>query len=156
MELSPWQRIRTRVFLFFVGVKRRMTLGVRMMLIDGDRVFLIRHTYLPGWQLPGGGVEPGESAEDCAVREALEETGYRVLGRPQLLGFYHLTNRTTNRDYVAVYLSRTYEKAAEFKSNMEIAEAGWFDRNLLPADTTDGTLQRLAEVFGGEAPSAKW
>ena len=30
------------------------------------------------WSLPGGEIEPGESAEDCAVRETLEETGYQV------------------------------------------------------------------------------
>jgi 8-oxo-dGTP pyrophosphatase MutT (NUDIX family) len=30
------------------------------------------------WSIPGGGIEPGESAEDCAIREMLEETGYRV------------------------------------------------------------------------------
>ena len=30
------------------------------------------------WSLPGGAIEPGESPEQAAVREALEETGYRV------------------------------------------------------------------------------
>lgn len=30
------------------------------------------------FSIPGGGIEPGETAEDCAVREMLEETGYQV------------------------------------------------------------------------------
>ena len=56
LQLTSWQRLRTRLFLFSVGVKRRITLGTRAALIDGDRVFLIRQTYLPGWQFCGGGV----------------------------------------------------------------------------------------------------
>lgn len=77
MQLTPWQRLRTRVYLFGVALRRRVTLGVRVAMIEGERVFLVRQTYSPGWQLPGGGVEPGETAESAAARELLEETGYR-------------------------------------------------------------------------------
>lgn len=31
-----------------------------------------------GWTMPGGGIDPGEHPADAAVREVLEETGYRV------------------------------------------------------------------------------
>ncbi|MHB1533980.1 MAG: NUDIX hydrolase [Acidimicrobiales bacterium] len=38
----------------------------------------------PYWNLPGGGVEPGESLEECLVREVAEEGCARVLGRRYL------------------------------------------------------------------------
>lgn len=60
MSMTPWQRIRTSAHLFLVGVRRRMVLGARAALLDGDRVLLLRHTYMPGWHFPGGGVEPGK------------------------------------------------------------------------------------------------
>ena len=155
-ELNLWQRVRTRTFLFGVGVKRRMTLGARAALVDGDRVFLIKHTYLPGWQFPGGGVEPGETADESAARETMEETGYRMTARPKLLGLYHNISSLTNRDHVAFYVSREFEKVKEVKPNFEIAGAQWFNRHDLPGDVTEGTRRRLAEIFDGVEPSITW
>lgn len=114
LQLTRWQRFRTRAFLFTVGVKRRMTLGTRAALIDGDKVFLIRQTYMPGWQFCGGGVEPGESAELSASREMVEETGYRPAAPMQLFGLYHNTNSLTNRDHVALFLCRAFEQTEAF------------------------------------------
>lgn len=49
---------RTRLFHLFFILTRPVTLGARAMVIDADeRVLLVRHTYAPGWHLPGGGVE---------------------------------------------------------------------------------------------------
>ena len=40
----------------------RLSLGVRLVVLDAEgRVFLVRHSYLPGSHLPGGAVDPGES-----------------------------------------------------------------------------------------------
>lgn len=156
LQLTRWQRFRTRVFLFSVGVKRRMTLGTRAALIDGDKVFLIRQTYMPGWQFCGGGVEPGESAELSASREMVEETGYRPTGPMQLFGLYHNTNSLTNRDHVALFLCREFEMAHAFRPNVEIAEAGWFPIDNLPDHTGPATLRRIDEIFRGSAVSATW
>lgn len=156
MELTGWQRLRTRAFLFSAGLARRMTLGVRGVLIEGERVFLIRHTYLPGWQFPGGGVEPGESAEESTAREVLEETGYRLTARPKLFGLYHQRNETTNRDHVALYLCPDFELAYAFRANAEIAEFGWFARDALPAALTTPTRRRIAEIFEGAEVAPRW
>ena len=64
--------------------RRRSTLRARLVIRDGaaegPAVLLARHERPGGafWCFPGGGVEPGESAADAAVREAREETGLEV------------------------------------------------------------------------------
>lgn len=156
MELTRWQRLRTRAYLFVIGVKRHVTLGARAALIEGDRVFLIRHTYLPGWQFCGGGVEAGESAELAAGREMEEETGYRATGPMQLFGLYHVSNNVTNRDHAALYLCRDFEQVRPFQPDMEIAEAGWFAIDALPPEVSPATRRRIGEIFFGEPASSTW
>jgi 8-oxo-dGTP pyrophosphatase MutT (NUDIX family) len=156
MQMNRWQRASIWLYLNAVGLRRRMTLGARVMLVDGDKVLLIRHGYVPGWSFPGGGIEPGETAEACALREVVEETGYRPTAPMELFGLYHNTNPVTNRDHVAFFVSRDFEKAAEFKPNREIAEIGWFAVSALPDKITPSTSQRIDEYFEREPRRAIW
>ena len=154
-DMTGWEKIRTKLFLFGVGLLRRMTLGVRLVLIEGDEVFLVRHGYVRGWHFPGGGVEPGETAKESAAREVIEETGYRVAGRMDLLGVY-LNAGASDRDHVLVFTCARFEKMRPCKSNMEIVGAGWFSRHQLTEGTTEGTRRRLAEIFEGREPTSLW
>jgi 8-oxo-dGTP pyrophosphatase MutT (NUDIX family) len=156
MELSGLQRLRTRWFLFVIALKRRLTVGARAVLLDGNKVLLVRLTYLPGWHFPGGGVEPGESAEEAAKRETLEETGYAVWGRPRLHGLFLHRIAGTARDHVAVYVWRDFAPAHDFARNLEIAEIGWFASDALPPDVDPGTAQRVDEIVSGRVPPAEW
>ena len=155
-RLSRWQRVRTRLHLLVTALRKRLTVGVRTVLIDGDKVLLVKHTYTPGWQFPGSGVEPGETAEAAAAREALEETGYQAEGRPELAGFY--LNRIAGgmRDHVAVYVWRQFRRERAFRANLEIAQCEWFDIHALPPDVGKGTARRLREIFEGARADAEW
>ena len=147
MQMNRRQRLTAKVFLTLKGLWHRMTLGARVMVVDGDKVLLIRHTYVPGWQFPGGGASPGETLESCGARETLEETGYRVVGPMQLFGIYHNSSTVTDRDHVAFYVAKQFEVGFAFKPNHEIAESGWFDRRALPEKVTPATSQRIDEYF---------
>ncbi|MVT00597.1 NUDIX domain-containing protein [Devosia sp. L53-10-65] len=133
-----------------------MTVGARVMVVDGDKVLLIRHTYVPGWQFPGGGVGPGETFEEAGARETLEETGYRVTGPMELFGLYHNTSPVTNRDHVAFYVAKSFNFEFERKPDYEIAEVGWFDRHNLPEKVTPATSQRIDEYFDGVEKRSIW
>jgi len=155
-KLTLGQRLRTRAHLFLTALRKRLTVGVRAALLDGRKVLLVRHTYTPGWQFPGGGVEPGETAETAAAREALEETGYAVDGRPVLHGFFLNRIAGGKRDHVAVYIWREFRSQLEFAPNLEIAECRWFDVDALPDDVGRGTERRIREIFDKTRPASEW
>src|SRR4051812_50022035 len=83
-RLEPMLRRGLHVYWRFA---RGMTLGVRAVVLDGDnRVFLVKHSYVSGWHLPGGGVEAGETFVD-ALRRGLRGGGWiEVVGGAGLHG----------------------------------------------------------------------
>ncbi|MEV5597816.1 NUDIX domain-containing protein [Streptomyces sp. NPDC052496] len=62
------------------------TLAAGVLLFDdADRVLLVDPTYKPGWEFPGGVVEPGEPPARAGLREVTEELGIRLHSAPRLL-----------------------------------------------------------------------
>ncbi|MEU0058552.1 NUDIX domain-containing protein [Streptomyces sp. NPDC006334] len=62
------------------------TVAAGVLLFDeNDRVLLVDPTYKPGWEFPGGVVEPGEAPAGAGMREVREETGVQLDEAPRLL-----------------------------------------------------------------------
>jgi 8-oxo-dGTP pyrophosphatase MutT (NUDIX family) len=161
--MEPLHRLRralepviSRAMHFYWRFSRAATLGARAMVIDGKgRIFLIKHSYVDGWHLPGGGVETGETFLDALARELLEEGNIRLGASPPLFGVY-LNKRTSRRDHVAMFIVRDFLQDGDPRPNREIVAHGFFHPNSLPDDTGRGTRARVAEVFGNAPVSEFW
>jgi 8-oxo-dGTP pyrophosphatase MutT (NUDIX family) len=135
-------------------ILRGKTLGVRMAVFDAQgRVLLVRHTYSPGWILPGGGVERGETLRVAALRELIEEGGI-IAHDFEFHGMFS-NEPTFPGDYVACYIVRKFDRQ-NWKPDMEIAESQFFALEQLPHDITGGSKRRLDEIQGLVTESEYW
>ncbi len=151
-----WPRAVQRALHLYWWVSRGMTLGVRAAVLDGEgAVFLVRHTYVSGWHLPGGGVEWRETLRDALEKELREEANIALAGEPALFGMY-LNAHASRRDHVALYVVRAFTQHGPRHADREIAEARFFPLSDLPEDTTPATRRRLAEIAGEAAISPHW
>jgi ADP-ribose pyrophosphatase YjhB (NUDIX family) len=160
MDLTRLRRALEPAILPLVHVywrwSRGATLGVRAMVIDGsDRLFLVRHSYVDGWHMPGGGVEAGETLLTALARELAEEGNIQLVGPPRLHGIF-LNKRVSRRDHVALFIVRDFRQDGLPQPNREIVEHGFFALDALPDDVSRATRARIGEVFGGAAVSELW
>ncbi len=145
-----------RGFHFYWRFVRGMTLGVRAVVLDEDnRVFLVKHSYVTGWYLPGGGVEAGETFLDALKRELIEEGRIELAGEPALHGLF-FNSHVSRRDHVAVYVVRKFRQDRPPEPNHEIVATGFFEAAALPEGTTPGTILRIREVLDGERLIETW
>ena len=123
-------------------ILRPVTLGVRILLVQDHQVVLIKHTYLPGWHLPGGGIDRGETLAQGAAREAHEEVGADLDAEPELLDV--LTTFTDGKsDHAAIYFSNSFTLNGT-RDSWEIEEIQHFSLKQLPSDSSRMTLKAVA------------
>jgi 8-oxo-dGTP pyrophosphatase MutT (NUDIX family) len=149
-------RLAQRLFLFSARITRGMTLGVRGMVLDQNGcIFLVRHSYVRGWHMPGGGVEPGETMLDALTKELSEEGNIEIEAAPALLGIY-LNRKASQRDHVAVYVVRSFRCTGPRQADREILEARFFPLDALPDGITAATRRRIAEALDGAPLCPHW
>ena len=139
-----------RAFHLYLRWDRGVTLGVRGLVIDKDQ-----RIFLPGWQLPGGGVEPGETMAEALARELVEEGNIEILEPPVLHGLF-FNSRVSQRDHVALFIVRSFRQQRVPVPSREIAAHGFYSFDALPENTTPGTRARIAEVMLGAPLSERW
>ncbi len=118
----------------------KYSVGVTGLLLDDEgRVLLLRHTYRGSkpWGLPGGGLQPGETLEECLERELREETGMHVEVGELLWAASHTHRRLVDFIYRCTPLPG--QSIKEFRPGAEVVEARYFAADSLP----NGVSRRL-------------
>lgn len=110
-----------------------------------DEVFLVHRSDLPLWSLTGGGVETGESPEKTAIREASEETGFKIKILRKAGTYEYIdpkTKETTDLNFL--YEGRVI--SGKFTPEFPGCTGQWFNVNNLPKDITDKTKQKIQDA----------
>jgi ADP-ribose pyrophosphatase YjhB (NUDIX family) len=136
------------------------SIGAVVAIIEDSRILLTQREDSAVWCLPGGAVEDGESLEQAAAREALEETGLEVQ-ITRLVGIYSQPYWHHGGNHFALFAAEPNGGALRLATG-ETVDAGFFDRRALPeplvwwheqpiADALDGA-SGLARVIAGSWP----
>jgi 8-oxo-dGTP pyrophosphatase MutT (NUDIX family) len=102
--------------------------AVGVVIHDRERGILLlrRHRFITdswGWEIPAGRVDPGETLEQAAERESVEETGWRPL-ELEYLGFTHPTNGLMEQRF-EYFLAPRAEHVGDF-DRTETESIAWF------------------------------
>lgn len=130
----------------------RRTATTAVVFDPAGRLLLHRRTDNGNWALPGGTMETGERADECIVREVLEETGYHV-EVVRLVGIYsdpkHTTVTYPDGNTVA-YVSALFECrliGGEPKLSDETSAVEWFNPAELPMPFQPGHVPRVQDAL---------
>jgi 8-oxo-dGTP pyrophosphatase MutT (NUDIX family) len=132
-------------------VTRPRTFGVRAIALSPEgRIVLIRHSYVRGWYLPGGGRAPDENPEAAILRELGEEIGLEDHDAIRHLGQYE-HRPTFKRDRLDLFLV----EGARYRwtPSLEIEEVGEFDPRTLPADLSARSRADISQWLTAADPS---
>jgi ADP-ribose pyrophosphatase YjhB (NUDIX family) len=123
---------------------RPKTLGARLLLVNSNKVLLVKHTYQHKWFLPGGGVKHGEDFKKALQRELIEELHSKI-DDLELFGVYQ-SKIGGKRDTIVIFLSTQKVDVNEFLfKDDEVEKVVMADVNNLPKNTAPGTIKRIRE-----------
>ncbi|MEW1738800.1 NUDIX hydrolase [Nocardia beijingensis] len=134
----------------------RVAAGI--VVVNGDSVLMVRPTYKPYWDIPGGYVEPGESPRQACVREVHEELGV-VVTELQLAAVDWAPNDREGDKMLFLFVSpdlNGIDAATLQFPDRELAEARYVKLDQLDEFTIPRLAQRLTAtvkaVLAGEVP----
>ncbi len=146
----PWESTIRRVamtlaytaFRLLTRISGKRGAGVKALVVTPDRrIVLVRHSYMPGWHFPGGGMKRRETAEQAILRELSEEIGLvRWSGISQ--SDEPLDRADPNCTGPALFILTGAEY--RFRPNLEIEAAEEFDADALPPNCPRSVRRNVA------------
>jgi 8-oxo-dGTP diphosphatase len=126
--------------------------GVGAVVIKEDKVLLIRRGVAPNkdlWAIPGGGLELGETLQEGAAREILEETGVTIRTKEPIYTFDFIERDDDNRihfHYVIVDFAADYISGEAVGAD-DVKEARWLsNEDLQHLNVSQNTLRLLRNI----------
>jgi ADP-ribose pyrophosphatase YjhB (NUDIX family) len=125
------------------GAKFRVSCSA--LIERGGEYLLARRRDIGLWNLPGGGMEAGETVEQGLAREVMEEVGVAVR-IVRLVGVY---SKPQKGEIVLTFLCKLISEEEPTTSD-EVSEVGWFKPDNMPADTLPKHRQRVLDAALGQ------
>lgn len=123
--------------------------GAQAIVVRSGEVLLIKTTYRPHWEFPGGKIEPLEAPESTAIRETKEEARVFIKNIARKLGTYS-DKRLFATVTMHVYVAGDWDELDLWQPNLEIAERCFFPLSQLPEDISPATKRRIREYLSDE------
>ena len=125
---------------------------------DPGEILMIRRTDNGNWAVPGGGMDPGESITDAAVRETQEETGITctITG---LVGIYtnprHVIRYTSNnevrQEFSIVFTAKPVR--GELRSSSESSQPQWVSPAAIPGLQMHPSMRQRIQHYLDQRPA---
>ncbi len=115
--------------------------------IEGGIILIKRRKPPPGWAIPGGFVDYGESLEDAVRREAKEETGLDIKIARQFHTYSDPERDPRHHTVSTIFIATASGKP---EAGDDAKEAGIFTKNSLPRDIAFDHRQILNDYFNGK------
>ena len=125
--------------------KARFRVAAFAVIEHEGRYLLARRRDIGWWNLPGGGLEYGETVDEGMAREVMEEVGLTVT-MERVVGIY---SKPRKNEVVITFLCHPTSDAGKPKTTEEVSEVRWFTPNALPDKFLPKHRQRLEDALLG-------
>jgi 8-oxo-dGTP diphosphatase len=116
-------------------------IGVYALIFDDECVLLAHRRDIDWWNLPGGGMEIGETVEEATCREVREETGLEVQVE-RLVGVY---SKPQKQEVVLTFRCKVI--GGELQATEESRTCAYFSPDALPRNTLPKHRERIVDAL---------